>query len=190
LQGEHGNRRNRLSHRPRDALVAALVSVAYRLKSVGRTEKEILAMCSCSKKQLARVLRGVNTVVQGSIGKIVPVVNAVDLVRRFCSHLRMPYKVSIIALHIISEIDKRGLCSSRLVSSRAGAAIFMSCLAYDAAYVDYGGLPLLQAVSLATGAAETTIKEVCKVLYTFRDVLIPVQYAHVDLSVMVCKGAR
>ena len=63
----------KLLHRPREALAAACVIVVCRFKHISRTEKEILAVCSCTRKHLAVVLRGVNRVVYELSKRRVPV---------------------------------------------------------------------------------------------------------------------
>ena len=151
-----------IAHRPREALVASCILVAYRIQGVGRTEKEMLAICSCTKKQLSRVLKAINTLLDYTIGRIAPVSNAVDLIQRFCSHLKVSRVVCTTATHVVREIDRRGICSSRLISSKAAAAIFMSCLACNE-NTTHNGPDLVAAVSLASGAAPTNIREVCKV---------------------------
>jgi transcription initiation factor TFIIIB Brf1 subunit/transcription initiation factor TFIIB len=66
----------KLRHRPLDALAASCIIVVCRFQNIGRTEKEILAVCSCTKKQLAVVLRGVNRVVCELSNRRVPVSTA------------------------------------------------------------------------------------------------------------------
>jgi transcription initiation factor TFIIIB Brf1 subunit/transcription initiation factor TFIIB len=79
------------------------------------------------------------------------------------------------------EIDKRGVCQSRLISSVAGAAIFMACIVCnDNTCADAD--KLLKSVSVVSGAADATIREVCKTLYVYSERILPQRYVGADLT--------
>jgi transcription initiation factor TFIIIB Brf1 subunit/transcription initiation factor TFIIB len=79
-----------------------------------------------------------------------------DVIQRFCTNMNVSASIASIAIHIVREIDKRGICQSRLISSVAGAAIFTSCLVCND--MDTDEVQILKAVSIASGAADATIK--------------------------------
>jgi transcription initiation factor TFIIIB Brf1 subunit/transcription initiation factor TFIIB len=87
-------------------------------------------------------------------------------------------------VNVVQEIDKRGFCQSRLISSVAGAAILMACVVCEKD-VNIEGVRLAKAVSIASGAADATIKEVCKTLYMYKDRILPQQYLGSDLSILL-----
>jgi transcription initiation factor TFIIIB Brf1 subunit/transcription initiation factor TFIIB len=71
--------------------------------------------------------------------------------------MRMSALVTATATHVVQEIDKRGICQSRLISSVAGAAIFTACLVCKKD-LDIDEEAILKSVSTASGAADATIK--------------------------------
>jgi transcription initiation factor TFIIIB Brf1 subunit/transcription initiation factor TFIIB len=174
----------KMRYRPQEALAAACIIVVCKFKNIGRTEKEILAVCTCTKKTLATVLRGVNRSIVELSNRRIPPSTARDVIQRFCTNMKMPQLVAKTALHIVHEIDRRGICQSRLISSVAGAAIFMACVVCRED-VNIEGLELAKAVSIASGAADATIKEVCKALYTYKDRILPQKYLGSDLSILL-----
>jgi transcription initiation factor TFIIB len=202
----------KLRHRPREALAASCVIVVCRFQKIGRTEKEVLAVCVCTKKHLAVVLRGVTRVICELSKRRMPVSTAKvnhpapmlspialyssedsepciysasqDVIQRFCTNMNIPILVASTASHIVKEIDRRGICQSRLISSVAGAAIFIACLVCEQE-VKPQGVELVQAVSSASGAADATIKEVCKALYPYKSRILPTRYIACDLSILL-----
>jgi hypothetical protein len=66
----------------------------------------------------------------------------------------------------------------------AGAAIFTASLVCQQS-TDVDELELVKTVSIATGAADATIKEVCKELYPYMDRILPPAYRGSDLSVLL-----
>jgi transcription initiation factor TFIIIB Brf1 subunit/transcription initiation factor TFIIB len=93
-------------------------------------------------------------------------------------------RVVATATHIVQEIDKRGVCQSRLISSVAGAAIFMACIVCKQhTYVD--AVDLLNSVSSVSGAADATIREVCKTLYIYSERILPQRYMGSDLTLLL-----
>jgi hypothetical protein len=81
------------------------------------------------------------------------------------------------------EVDRRGICQSRLISSIVGGAIFMACVVCGEQ--DQDGSKLVATVSAASGAADATIREVCKTLYIYRDRILPVCYIGHDASMLL-----
>ena len=71
--------------------------------------------------------------------------------------MHMSALVVATATHIVQEIDKRVMCQSLLISSVAGAAIFMAYIVCKKD-VDTREIEILQAVSAVSGAADATIK--------------------------------
>jgi transcription initiation factor TFIIB len=176
----------RMTSKPAEALVASCILVACRIKGNARTLKEILAMCSCTKKQLSKVLKGVNRVVADIMMRTSDGNTTIAVIPRFCSYLGVSAHVSVLAVHVVLEIERRGICASRVSSSVAAAAILMACIVCEARMC--GNVTnVFAAVSSASGAAEATIREVCKLLYVHRGVLLPITYTNKDLSILVNK---
>jgi hypothetical protein len=94
-------RKKRLRHRPEEALAASCVLVVCRMKSIGRTEKELLAVCACTKRHLALVLRDVNRVVFELSNQRVPTSNTRDVIERFCANMNISFVVASTAKHIV-----------------------------------------------------------------------------------------
>jgi hypothetical protein len=46
-------------------------------------------------------------------------------------------------------------------------------------------MQLVKTVSIASGAADATIKEVCKALHPYRDRILPLKYVGTDLSILL-----
>jgi transcription initiation factor TFIIIB Brf1 subunit/transcription initiation factor TFIIB len=176
----------KMASKPAEALVASCVLVACRVKGNARTLKEILAMCSCTKKQFSKVLKGVNRVVGDIMMRSSESNTTIAVIPRFCSFLGVSTHVSVLAVHVVLEIERRGICASRVSSSVAAAAILMACIVCDAR-VSGNVTNVFSAVSCASGAAEATIREVCKLLYIHRNVLLPLIYTGKDLSLLVNK---
>jgi transcription initiation factor TFIIIB Brf1 subunit/transcription initiation factor TFIIB len=88
---------------------------------------------------------------------LLTLVSIQDVIQRFCTNMCVSRLVAVTATHTIKEIDKRGMCQSRLISSVAGAAIFISCLVCNTD-VDTDTIKLLKTVSMTSGAADATIK--------------------------------
>lgn len=175
-----------MTSKPAEALVASCILVACRIKGNARTLKEILAMCSCTKKQLSKVLKGVNRVVADIMMRTSDGNTTIAVIPRFCSYLGVSAHVSVLAVHVVLEIERRGICASRVSSSVAAAAILMACIVCEARMC--GNVTnVFAAVSSASGAAEATIREVCKLLYVHRGVLLPITYTNKDLSILVNK---
>jgi hypothetical protein len=76
MQEKHKVGGIKLKDKPHEALAASCVLVTCRFKNIGRTEKELLAVCSFTKRQLAMVLRGVNRVICELSNRHVPVSTA------------------------------------------------------------------------------------------------------------------
>lgn len=161
----------RLKDRPKEALFASCVLVACRVMKIGMTERLILGVCICTRKQLCSVLRGVHWINKKTLPAAVPNNSASDLVVRFCSNLSLPQKVVVITSHIIDEIDRRGIYLGRVVASVAAASILMACLATQSV-VKCGDRTLIYAVSLVSGAAEATIKDIYKVVNYYPNTLV------------------
>jgi transcription initiation factor TFIIIB Brf1 subunit/transcription initiation factor TFIIB len=87
--------------RPFEALAASCVLVVCRFKKIGRTEKEILAVCSCTKRHLAIVLRGVNRVICEMSNRRVPVSCPKDVIERFCANMNADALVVKTATHVV-----------------------------------------------------------------------------------------
>ena len=103
-----------------EALVGAVVLLACRVKNVGRTMKEILPVCSATKKDLGKAMKVVQKLVHETTGIMAPQSNASDVIQRFCSHLKVSQEVVQAAVHIVEEIQKRGLCQGKVNASIAG----------------------------------------------------------------------
>lgn len=175
----------KLRSHPHEALAAACILVACRFRNVGRTEKEVLAVCTCTKRQLAVVQRGLHRVICEISNRRIPTSTPKDVLQRFCTNLRLNSVIVSVAKHIATELDKRGICQSRLVASVSGAVIFVASLLCRDTGDPKTDRELLRAISAATGAADATIKEVCKTLHDYKDVLLPSEYACVDLSTLL-----
>jgi transcription initiation factor TFIIIB Brf1 subunit/transcription initiation factor TFIIB len=65
---------NRLRYRPIEALAASCILVVCRFQKIGRTEKEVLAVCSCTRRHLAMILRNVNRGIMEICKRRVPIV--------------------------------------------------------------------------------------------------------------------
>jgi hypothetical protein len=106
----------KLKCRPVEALAASCVLVVCRFKNIGRTEKELLAVCTCTKRHLAMVLRGVNRAIALVSKRNVPVSNAQDVIQRFCTNMQLSQQIVKTATHIVQVGDllppiSRGLTS-------------------------------------------------------------------------------
>jgi transcription initiation factor TFIIIB Brf1 subunit/transcription initiation factor TFIIB len=177
-------RSKKMRYKPLEALAASCILVVCRLQKIGRTEKEVLAVCMCTKRHLAIVLRGVNRAIVEMCNRHVPVSNTKDVIQRFCANLNVSALVVSTATQIVQEIDKRGVCQSRLISSVAGAAIFMACIVCNT-HTSTDAALLLKEVSAVSGAADATIREVCKKLHVYSKRILPVRYHGADISVLL-----
>jgi transcription initiation factor TFIIIB Brf1 subunit/transcription initiation factor TFIIB len=176
----------KLPSKPVEALVASCILVACRIKGNARTLKEILAICSCTKKQLSKVLKGVNRVVSDIMRRVSDGNTTIEVIPRFCSNLGVSQHISLVAVQVALEIERRGICASRVSSSVAASAILVACVVCDG-NISGNVTNIFSAVSAASGAAEATIKEVCKILYRHRGLILPSMYIHRDLSVLVSR---
>jgi transcription initiation factor TFIIIB Brf1 subunit/transcription initiation factor TFIIB len=175
----------KIRYKPVEALAAACILIVCRFQKNGRTEREVLAVCSCTKKHLAIVLRGVNrAIVEVSKRSVIPVSTTKDVIQRFCANINVSPFVVSTASYIVQEIDKRGICQSRLISSIAGASIFLACVVcHNEKEID--SVALLRDVSAACGAADATIREVCKALHVYGDRILPRQLMGSDLQLLL-----
>jgi hypothetical protein len=104
FQKINSERVRKMRYRPLEALAASCVVVVCRLQNIGRTEKEILAVCSCTKKHLALVLKAVNRGIVECSKRHVPTSNTQDVIQRFCTNMQMPALVAKTATHIVKVL--------------------------------------------------------------------------------------
>uniref|UniRef100_A0A6U4KEN1 Transcription initiation factor IIB n=1 Tax=Hemiselmis andersenii TaxID=464988 RepID=A0A6U4KEN1_HEMAN len=161
-----------------EAILASVVFLACRIKNVPRTIKEMLSVVKCTKHDLGRTLKVVTKIVTDATGKVIPTFDAKNIVERFCSSIGASHTVSKAAEEIVENVNESPtVAQGRVQASIAGAAIYMACLLREGEGTK-SGIPLIAAVSSATGAAEATIRDVFKGMYVERHKLVPEWYAN------------
>jgi hypothetical protein len=96
-----GSGRKKMRYKPFEALAASCVLVVCRFKQIGRTEREVLAVCSCTKRNLALVLRGVNRSIVELSNRRIPCSVPSDVVERFCANMQTSKTVVKTANHVL-----------------------------------------------------------------------------------------
>ncbi|KAL9237956.1 hypothetical protein vseg_012444 [Gypsophila vaccaria] len=157
--------------RNQDAILAACLYIACRQEDKPRTVKEICSVANgATKKEIGRAKEYIVKQLEVEMGQAVDMgtIHAGDFLRRFCSNLGMvnhAMKAAQEAVQKSEEIDIR-----RSPISIAAAII------YIITQLSEEKKPLRD-VSLATGVAEGTIRNVYKDLYPHISKIIPTWYA-------------
>ncbi|XP_062179331.1 transcription initiation factor IIB-like [Phragmites australis] len=144
----------------RDVFFAACLYVACRNEGKPRTYKELASATragAAAKKEIGRMTTLIKKVLGEEAGQVmdIGVVRAADYLRRFCSLLGMGNQEMRAAQEAARRLDDRGLDVRRNPESIAAAISYMTVQLA-------GANKTVRDVSMATGVAETTIKEAHK----------------------------
>ncbi|KAK9463495.1 cyclin-like protein [Lipomyces oligophaga] len=166
-----------------ESIEAAAIFIACRQANVARSFKEIGLLTSVPKKELGRVFKIIDAILQegGQMGGAVSAVTAAesdyqsvgtsaeDLMNRFCSHLGLSSQVSSGAQLIARRVTKEGILAGRSPISIAAATIYMAAGLF-------GEAQSASKIAERAGVSDGTIKTSYKFLWEARDKLIDPQW--------------
>lgn len=167
----------RLRGKSQESIMAAAIFIGCRKASVARTFKEIWALTNVPRKEIGKVFKIMNKILQekneanpNAYSLIqdnmqTTQTSAEDLIRRFCSHLGLSTQVTNAAEYIARQCKEVGVLAGRSPITIAATVIYMAALVFGAD---------LQPSKIAekTGVSDGTIKTSYKVMYEERQKLI------------------
>lgn len=166
-----------LKGKSQESIMAAAIHIGCRKAQVARTFKEIWALTNVPRKEIGRVSKIVNRIIQEK-NQANPnaysfiqdnlqttQTSAEDLIRRFCSHLGLNTQITNAAEYIARRCKEVGILAGRSPITIAATVIYMAALVFGAD---------LQPSKIAekTGVSDGTIKTSYKVMYEEKEKLI------------------
>lgn len=166
-----------LRGKSQESIMAAAIFIGCRKAKVARSFKEIWALTNVPRKEIGKVFKIMNKIIQEKNATnplntyMVPdniqttQTSAEDLIRRFCSHLGVSTQVTNGAEYIARRCAEVGVLAGRSPTTIAATVIFMAGLVFGA------DLPPSK-ISEKTGVSDGTIKTSYKVMYEEKEKLI------------------
>ncbi|EDK43378.1 transcription initiation factor IIB [Lodderomyces elongisporus NRRL YB-4239] len=167
-----------LRGKSQESIMAASIFIGCRKAKVARLFKEIWALTNVPKKEIGKVFRIMDRIIQENHAANPQTAayysheniqttqtSAEDLIRRFCSHLGLNTQVTNAAEHIARRAKEVGVLAGRSPTTIAATVIYMACMVFG---ID---MPPSK-ISDKTGVSDGTIKTSHKYLYEARDKLI------------------
>ncbi|MEM2155319.1 MAG: transcription initiation factor IIB [Candidatus Jordarchaeales archaeon] len=107
-----------------EAMIAATIYGACRIRKIPRTLDEIAKHSHVNKKELGRCYRLVLKELQIKI----PVTDPKDFIPRFSNELHLPPKVQTLATQIIEQAKKTGITAGKDPTGLAAAALYIAAI--------------------------------------------------------------
>ena len=155
--------------RSHDAIVATCIYIACRNDNEPRTIKEICAISNSSKIDIGRIVSWMQKHL--TVSKRCDTMEIKNLLPRFCSRLTLLDEKLIqkTSIHIAERAKELCDIQSRAPDSIAGASIYMACAAVGES------IPI-KSIEVATGACESTIRTVYKIMLRQALFLFPTDF--------------
>lgn len=166
-----------LRGKSQESIMAAAIFIGCRKAKVARSFKEIWALTNVPKKEIGKVFKIMNRVIQEKNAanpnaysliedsEQTTQTSAEDLIRRFCSHLGLNTQVTNAAEYIARRCKEVGVLQGRSPMTIAATVIYMAGLVFST------DLPPSK-IADKTGVSDGTIKTSYKVLYEEKDKLV------------------
>lgn len=158
-----------LRGKSQESIMAAAIFLGCRKASVPRSFKEIWALTNVPRKEIGKVFKLMNTIIQQKDaelgGAITRQNNAIattqtnpeDLVGRFCSHLGLDNSFSSSSQLIARKLREVGVLEGRSPTTIAATVIYFSVIIFKETLS-------LAKISESTGVSEGTIKSSFKIM--------------------------
>ncbi|ODQ79829.1 hypothetical protein BABINDRAFT_36614 [Babjeviella inositovora NRRL Y-12698] len=166
-----------LKGKSQESIMAAAIFIGCRKANVARTFKEIWALTNVPRKEIGKVFKIMNKVInEKKLTNPLLFTNATerisqnqtsaeDLIRRFCSHLGLSPQVTNAAEHLARSDKDVGVLSGRSPITIAASIIYMAVVLFGA------NLPVAK-IAEKTGVSDSTIKTSFKYLWEARERLV------------------
>lgn len=155
----------KLKNKPRLAVCSACIYIACKTNQAARSFKELSGISGVPTKDVAKCYKQI-VKVEGNHQENFHNVDPADFVSRFCSKLNLPREVLRVATHIANVTKVNSITDGRSPTSVAAAAIYMSSQVSDTKKHH-------KEISAVAGVAESTIKQVYRVMLSRAAELIP-----------------
>lgn len=167
-----------LRGKSQESIMAAAIFIGCRKAKVARSFKEIWALTNVPKKEIGKVFKIMNKIIQvksaANPGAYAIVADneqtvqtsAEDLIRRFCSHLGLTTAITNGAEMIARQCRDEGILQGRSPMTIAATVIYMTTLVF-------GQEMTPSKIAEKTGVSDGTIKTSFKVMAEYKDQLIP-----------------
>lgn len=162
-----------LKGKSQESIMAGAIFLGCRKASVPRSFKEIWALTNVPRKEIGRVFKAINQIIQRKNeeqGGLITYqndsintrhTNPEALVGRFCSHLGLSPQVASSAQTIAKNLKDVGVLEGRSPTTIAATVIYFTCLLFNQNLS-------LNKISEKTGVSEGTIKSSYKLMHTER----------------------
>lgn len=166
-----------LRGKSQESIMAAAIFIGCRKARVARSFKEIWALTNVPKKEIGKVFKIMDKVIQEKNAanpnpyslikdsEQTTQTSAEDLIRRFCSHLGLNTQVTNAAEHIARRCKEVGVLQGRSPMTIAATVIYMAALVFGADLAP-------SKIAEKTGVSDGTIKTSYKVMYEEKEKLI------------------
>lgn len=166
-----------LRGKSQESIMAAAIFIGCRKAKVARSFKEIWALTNVPKKEIGKVFKIMNRVIQEKNAanpnaysliedsEQTTQTSAEDLIRRFCSHLGLNTQVTNAAEYIARRCKVVGVLQGRSPMTIAATVIYMAGLIFSTDLAP-------SKIADKTGVSDGTIKTSYKVLYEEKDKLV------------------
>ncbi|GMM27645.1 transcription factor TFIIB [Martiniozyma asiatica (nom. inval.)] len=166
-----------LRGKSQESIMAASIFLGCRKASVPRSFKEIWALTGVSRKEIGKVFKVMNSIIQkkdleqgGAITRLnntmsTTQTNPEDLVGRFCSHLGLDPTFSSSAQNIAKNLRVEGVLEGRSPTTIAATVIYFAVIIFDKQLN-------LSKISESTGVSEGTIKSSFKIMCQAKEKLV------------------
>ncbi|KAL9250013.1 Transcription initiation factor IIB-2-like protein [Drosera capensis] len=161
-----------LRGRNQDAILAACLYIACRQEDKPRTVKEICSVANgATKKEIGRAKEYIVKQLELEMGQSMEMgtIHAGDFLKRFCSHLSMSKQAVKAAEETVQKSEELDIRRSPISLAAAIIYIITQLSEEKKAVKD---------ISLVTGVAEGTVRNVYKDLYPHLSKIIPNWYAN------------
>ncbi|KAL9260508.1 Transcription initiation factor IIB-2-like protein [Drosera capensis] len=161
-----------LRGRNQDAILAACLYIACRQEDKPRTVKEICSIANgATKKEIGRAKEYIVKQLELEMGQSMEMgtIHAGDFLKRFCSHLAMSKQAVKAAEETVQKSEELDIRRSPISLAAAIIYIITQLSEEKKAVKD---------ISLVTGVAEGTVRNVYKDLYPHLSKIIPNSYAN------------
>lgn len=167
----------RLRGKSQELIMAAAIFMGCRKAKVARLFKEIWALTNVPRKEIGKVFKIMNTVLQeknaadpsqtlfNQDNMQTTQTSAEDLIRRFCSHLGLSTQVTNGAEHIARRCKEVGVLAGRSPTTIAATVIYMASLMFGCKLAP-------STISDKTGVSDGTIKTSYKVMFEEKEKLV------------------
>lgn len=179
-----------LKGKSQESIMAGAIFLGCRKASVPRSFKEIWALTNVPRKDIGRVFKSINLIIQRKNeeqGGLITYqndsintrhTNPEDLVGRFCSHLGLSPQVASSAQIIAKYLKDVGVLEGRSPTTIAATVIYFTSLIFDQKLS-------LTKISEKTGVSEGTIKSSFKLMVSEKTKLVDpswIESGKIDLS--------